>query len=216
MTMGAGIMKRIRRLSGVFAALLVLLLLAGCGGNAGCAAVAETQGQAQTEASAELKEITEAAEPEETSTEAEEKSEAPEPEKTPEATETTAETPVIDENGTYTSKDEVALYIHTYGKLPSNYIAKDEAEELGWKKKQGEAGQLQNVAPGKSIGGSRFGNYEGQLPDKKGRKYFECDINYVSGNRGAERIIYSNDGLIFYTGDHYETFEQLYPKEEEP
>lgn len=200
-------MKRIRRLSGVFAALLVLLMLAGCGGNAGSAVVAETQGQ--TEVSAETKETTAEAEPEE-------KSEAPEPEETPEATETTAETPVIDEDGTYTSKDEVALYIHTYGKLPSNYITKDEAEELGWKKKQGKAGQLQNVAPGKSIGGSRFGNYEGQLPDKKGRKYYECDINYVSGNRGAERIIYSNDGLIFYTGDHYETFEQLYPKEEEP
>ncbi len=202
-------MKRIRRLSGVFAALLVLLMLAGCGGNAGSAAVAETQGQTQTETAAEQKETTAASEPEK-------KSEASEPEETPEATETTEETPVIDEDGTYTSKDEVALYIHTYGKLPSNYITKDEAEELGWKKKQGEAGQLQNVAPGKSIGGSRFGNYEGQLPDKKGRKYYECDINYVSGNRGAERIIYSNDGLIFYTGDHYETFEQLYPKEEEP
>ena len=116
----------------------------------------------------------------------------------------------VEEDGHYTSKEEVALYIHTYGKLPSNYITKNEAEELGWKKKDGEAGQLHVVAPGMSIGGSKYGNYEGLLPDADGRKYYECDINYVKGNRGAERIVYSNDGLIFYTGDHYETFEQLY------
>lgn len=130
-------------------------------------------------------------------------------------TETSAEESeagIIDEDGHYTSKEEVALYLHTYGKLPSNYITKKEAEALGWKKKQGEAGQLHVVAPGMSIGGSSFGNYEGLLPEKKGRKYYECDINYVKGNRGAERIVYSNDGWIFYTGDHYESFEQLYPE----
>lgn len=122
--------------------------------------------------------------------------------------------PEIDEQGTYTSKEEVALYLHTYGKLPSNFITKKEAEDLGWKKKQGHAGDLDAVAPGKSIGGSRFGNYEGQLPEKKGRKYYECDINYQGGSRGAERIVYSGDGLIFYTGDHYKTFEQLYPEDD--
>lgn len=125
----------------------------------------------------------------------------------------TQEAPAIEEDGTYTSKDEVALYLHTYGKLPSNYITKKEAEDLGWKKKSGKAGQLDVVAPGKSIGGSHFGNYEDQLPEKKGRKYFECDIDYEGGNRGAKRIIYSNDGLIYYTGDHYKTFEQLYSGE---
>lgn len=122
--------------------------------------------------------------------------------------------PEIDEQGTYTSKEEVALYLHTYGKLPSNFITKKEAKDLGWKKKQGHAGDLDVVAPGKSIGGSRFGNYEGQLPEKKGRKYYECDINYQGGSRGAERIVYSGDGLVFYTGDHYKTFEQLYPEDD--
>ena len=128
-----------------------------------------------------------------------------------EVIETEDEAAVIDEDGHYTSKEEVALYLYTYGKLPSNFITKKEAENLGWKKKDGEAGQLHVVAPGMSIGGSSFGNYEGLLPEKKGRKYFECDINYIKGNRGAERLVYSNDGLIFYTGDHYESFEQLYP-----
>lgn len=121
----------------------------------------------------------------------------------------------VREDGTYISKEEVALYLHTYGRLPDNYITKKEAEELGWKKKYGREGDLDVAAPGKSIGGSHFGNYEKQLPEKKGRKYFECDINYEGGSRGAERIIYSNDGLIFYTGDHYESFEQLYPEEEQ-
>lgn len=128
-----------------------------------------------------------------------------------EKTETEEESLAIDEDGHYTSKEEVALYLHTYGKLPSNFITKKEAEGLGWKKKDGEAGQLHVVAPGMSIGGSSFGNREGMLPEKKGRKYYECDINYVKGSRGAERLVYSNDGLIFYTGDHYESFEQLYP-----
>lgn len=113
----------------------------------------------------------------------------------------------IEEDGSYTSKEEVALYIHTYGKLPENFITKKEAEDLGWVSKEGN---LWEVAPGMSIGGSRFGNYEGQLPDEKGRKWFECDINFDGTYRGAERIVYSNDGLIYYTGDHYETFEQLY------
>lgn len=114
---------------------------------------------------------------------------------------------VVEETGLYTGKDEVALYIHTYGHLPDNYITKREAENLGWNSKEGN---LWQVAPGMSIGGSRFGNYEGALPDKEGRQYYECDIDYDGGYRGAKRIIYSDDGLIFYTEDHYKTFEQLY------
>ena len=117
------------------------------------------------------------------------------------------ETSPIDEDGSYTGKEEVALYIHTYGHLPSNFITKDEAELLGWESSEGN---LDEVAPGKSIGGDRFGNYEELLPDENGRKYYECDINYDGGYRGSERIIYSNDGLIYYTNDHYETFEMLY------
>ncbi len=120
-----------------------------------------------------------------------------------------AETPAaqIAEDGSYTTKDEVALYIHTYGHLPSNFITKKEAEALGWDSKKGN---LWDVAPGKSIGGDYFGNYEGKLPEEKGLQYHECDINYGGGHRGAERIIYSNRGQIYYTGDHYQTFTLLY------
>lgn len=113
----------------------------------------------------------------------------------------------VEENGNYTSKEEVALYIHTYGKLPVNYITKKQAQELGW---DPEKGNLSDILPGMSIGGNVFGNYEGALPRAGGRRYFECDIDYEGGYRGAKRIVYSNDGLVFYTVDHYNTFEQIY------
>lgn len=120
------------------------------------------------------------------------------------APETTA---AIDEYGSYYSKDEVALYIHTYGCLPDNFITKDEARDLGW-----DGGSVEVYAPGMAIGGDRFGNYEGLLPED--RDYTECDIDtYGKSSRGAKRIVFSEDGLIYYTDDHYESFELLYGEE---
>lgn len=113
----------------------------------------------------------------------------------------------LDENGRYTTPEDVALYIHTYGKLPCNFITKNEAKKLGWVSNQGN---LWDVTDQMSIGGDRFGNYEGLLPDAPGRKWTECDVNYEGGFRGSERILFSNDGLIYYTDDHYESFTQLY------
>lgn len=122
-------------------------------------------------------------------------------------TETSAEKLSVEKDGSYTTPEDVAEYIHTFGTLPNNFITKSEAKELGWDNKKGN---LWDVAEGKSIGGDRFGNYEGLLPEKKGRKYTECDVNYSGGYRGSERVIFSNDGLIYYTDDHYQTFTQLY------
>ena len=123
--------------------------------------------------------------------------------------ESSTESAVIDENGSYTSKDDVALYIHVYGHLPSNFITKKEAEKLGW-----SGGSLEPYAPGKCIGGDRFGNYEGLLPRKTGRSYTECDIDTLGQkSRGAKRIVFSNDGLIYYTDDHYASFTLLYVEE---
>ena len=115
---------------------------------------------------------------------------------------------VIDEDGSYDQKDDVALYIYTYNKLPGNYITKKEAQKLGW-----EGGSLESYAPGKCIGGDRFGNYEGLLPEEEGRTYKECDIDTIGKKRGAKRIVFSNDGLIYYTDDHYESFDLLYGEE---
>ena len=117
----------------------------------------------------------------------------------------------VTEDGWYTSKEEVALYIHTYGRLPGNFISKTKARKAGWVAKEGN---LDEVCPGMSIGGSVYYNegWDGEepLPEAKGRTWTECDINYHGGYRGAERLVFSNDGLIFYTDDHYQTFEQLY------
>lgn len=112
----------------------------------------------------------------------------------------------LDEDGVYTSKEDVALYIHLYGCLPSNFITKSEARKAGW-----EGGSLEPYFPGMCIGGDHFGNREGLLPDAPGRSWTECDINTLGAeSRGAERIVFSNDGLIYFTGDHYESFQLLY------
>jgi guanyl-specific ribonuclease Sa len=106
----------------------------------------------------------------------------------------------------YNSKEDVSLYIHLYGTLPTNYITKQQAQELGW---IASKGNLWEVTDRKIIGGNRFGNREKLLPEKSGRQYYECDVNYNGGFRGAERLVYSNDGLIFYTSDHYATFKEI-------
>ena len=116
----------------------------------------------------------------------------------------------IEEDGYYTGKEEVALYLHTYGKLPQNFITKKEASALGW---QSNKANLWDVTDRKSIGGDKFGNREGRLPKAGNRQYYECDIDYDGEYRGAKRIVYSDDGLIYYTDDHYDSFTLLYGDE---
>ena len=117
-------------------------------------------------------------------------------------------TPIY-ESGWYYSAEDVSLYLYTYGKLPENFITKDEARALGW-----EGGSVEAYAPGHAIGGDTFGNREGLLPRVAGRIYYECDIDTDGQNsRGAKRIVFSNDGLIYYTEDHYESFTLLYGEE---
>lgn len=109
-----------------------------------------------------------------------------------------------------TDPQQIVNYLAIYGELPENFITKSEAKALGWDSRYNYVG---DVAPGKSIGGDRFGNYEGLLPDKKGRKWYECDANYRGRKRGAERVLFSSDGLYYYTDDHYQTFTQMFPED---
>lgn len=128
---------------------------------------------------------------------------------TPKPTATPTPEPTIDEDGWYYSKEEVAMYLYTYGKLPENFITKSEAQNLGW-----TGGTVENYKEGAAIGGDKFGNREGLLPKKSGRQYYECDIDTKGkGSRGAKRIVFSNDGLIYYTDNHYESFTLLYGDE---
>ena len=195
-----------RRITALLLALLLALSLTACGNPAQTMDTIEKAAQTVQQI-AEVLNDTE----EDTESAALPASEAQEPaeEASEEPAEAAAETPAIDEDGVYTTKDDVALYLHTYGHLPSNFITKKEAEKLGW-----SGGSLEPYAPGKCIGGSHFGNYEGILPEKDGRSYTECDIDTLGADkRGAKRIVFSNDGLIYYTEDHYETFELLYGEE---
>ncbi len=132
--------------------------------------------------------------------------EDPSPEEEP-VIEVLESTDQIDYDGVYTTKEDVGLYLYTYGELPSNFMTKKEARALGW-----QGGSLEEYAPGFCIGGDYFGNNEGILPEGS---YHECDIDtlYSKKGRGAKRIVYSDDGRIYYTEDHYETFELLYGKE---
>lgn len=167
----------------------------------------------ETSESSESKETESVESTTEETTEATESTETTVEETVAETTESTevTETTValLDKDGTYSSKDDVALYIYQYGELPSNFITKTEAKKLGW-----TGGSVENYAPGMAIGGDYFGNYEGLLPEKDGRVYTECDIDTIGkSSRGSKRIIFSNDGLIYYTSDHYESFTLLYGEE---
>ena len=118
----------------------------------------------------------------------------------------------LDENGEYNSKEDVAAYIYKYEHLPDNYITKQEAQNLGW-----IGGSVSDVAPGKSIGGDRFYTKNIDRDDialADGRYYLECDVDTDDkSDRGTERLIFSNDGLVYYTDDHYQTFELTYGEE---
>ena len=113
-----------------------------------------------------------------------------------------------DGSAAITAPQAIADYIFEHGELPDNFITKKEAQELGWDSSKND---VSDVAPGKSIGGDRFGNYEGLLPDAKGRTWYEADCYYTKGKRNAHRILFSNDGLVYYTDDHYESFTQMFP-----
>lgn len=187
-------MKHLKKLSSICLALMLVLTLAACG---------STEAPRQDPVgSAETGETVQREEPErnDTGETGTEEAEAGEPQ---------IDEPQLAEDGAYTTKEDVALYIHLYGHLPDNFITKKEAEKLGW-----PGGSLEPYAPGMCIGGSRFGNYEGLLPEAEGRTYTECDIDTLGASkRGAKRIVFSNDGLIYYTEDHYESFELLYGEE---
>jgi len=137
------------------------------------------------------------------------------PAATPEATEApasaqtpapAAETPAsLDPDGRYYDVESVVLYLAQYGALPGNFITKKQAQDLGW-----TGGSVEKFREGAAIGGDRFGNREGLLPAAPGRSYTECDIDTLGASgRGAKRLVFSSDGLYFYTEDHYEHFDEL-------
>ncbi len=196
----------LKRLSALLLALVWALMLSACGGTDG---FVFTEGTASIPGASALEESAPVEEP---GSPAETEQAESEPSET-QASETQSSEgrgAAVTEDGWYSSKEDVALYIHLYGHLPDNYVTKREAQDKGW-----SGGSVERyTGAGTAIGGSRFGNYEGLLPEKEGRSYTECDIDTVgTSSRGAKRIVFSNDGLIYYTGDHYASFELLYGEE---
>lgn len=121
----------------------------------------------------------------------------------------TSSPPAPEENGTYTERDDVALYLWTYKHLPKNFLTKNDARDRGW-----EGGNLHLVVPGCRIGGDYFGNYQRKLP---AGEYRECDIvSDGEEERGPCRLVFTADcSRIYYTDDHYESFTLLYGEERE-
>ncbi|MCH5187105.1 MAG: ribonuclease [Oscillospiraceae bacterium] len=189
-----------RRISIVLLTVILLFSLASCAVNVGESGVLPPS---------ESQKLTSAAEPQAgtppTETEIQ-------PEKTPEmaSVEPTADTSLLIEGENYYDLTNVVLYLELYGELPPNFITKTEARKLGW-----SGGSVENYIEGGAIGGDFFGNYEGLLPKANGRSYNECDIDTDNSNgRGSKRLVFSNDGLYFYTSDHYESFSQVYVTED--
>ncbi|MBQ2920057.1 MAG: ribonuclease [Oscillospiraceae bacterium] len=188
----------------ILALLLALVLTLGLFA-CGAAPLEETNpSESWAETTAPAQELPEATEPEETLPLETDPVETEPIETEPQETEA-----LLDPDGWYYSAEDVALYLVTYGELPSNFITKNEARDLGW-----EGGSVQRYLEGAAIGGDKFGNREGILPKADGRQYYECDIDTDgASSRGAKRIVFSNDGLIYYTEDHYESFILLYGEE---
>lgn len=189
-------MKKTRRLTIWIAALAVIMALSslciGCG-SSGQSGQDQTQSQAQTTAQTTEQSRSQTAEKGQTT----EKGGGTSAEKEKNGGK-------LDPDGTYDSKDQVAEYLHEYGHLPKNYMTKKEARELGW-----QGGSLEQYAPGMCIGGDYYGNYEALLPNDD---YHECDIDTLGKkSRGPKRLVFSDDE-IYYTGDHYSSFELLYDK----
>ncbi|MBR4283798.1 MAG: ribonuclease [Anaerotignum sp.] len=109
-------------------------------------------------------------------------------------------------DGTKDGAGGADVWLKVVGKLPPNYISYSDAKKLGWNRKKGN---LNQVAPGRMLTRGRCWNDDGHLPESPGRIWYEADINYKWGYRGNDRILYSNDGLIFVTYNHYKTFIEI-------
>lgn len=98
------------------------------------------------------------------------------------------------------------VYLAQYGRLPEYYVDKQTAQNAGWRPAKKK---LSSVLPGKMMGGGVFANKAGKLPSAAGRVWYEADINYYGGKRNRQRLLYSSDGLLFVTYDHYHTFYEI-------
>jgi len=190
-------MKKYLRL--LIASLAILFAFSGCGNIASNGAESTSKIAISSAAPAEISQSTSQASPQSSSQSSSQKPQSSSLASSPVSTQKSAP----DEHGTYDSAQDVADYLLYYHKLPENYMTKKEARKQGW-----ESGPLHKVIPGKCIGGDVYSNFEGNLP--KNSSYHECDIDTLNAkSRGSKRLVWSDDFKIYYTKDHYETFELI-------
>ena len=108
-------------------------------------------------------------------------------------------------NATKNEKDGADYWLKHFGELPEYYVTKEELIKYGWS----DGKKPSKFAPGKMYSKGVYENSDGHLPDAPGRIWYEADINYYEGRRNRHRVLWSNDGLIFVTYDHYETFYEI-------
>lgn len=194
--------KRIKGRLYLILALCMALLLTGCGSGYADGNIQPSFRETETGTEERITQDSAGTETEESSAETQTDTDTVEPAGTEENT-VTADLPI--EGNYYYDLENVVLYLYLYDELPPNYITKNEAEALGW-----SGGSVERYQDGAAIGGDRFGNREELLPAANGRKYTECDIDTLgASSRGAKRLVFSNDGLYFYTDDHYESFDEV-------
>jgi len=190
-------MKKYLRL--LIASLAILFAFSGCGNIASNGAESTSKITISSAAPAEISQSTSQASSQSSSQSSSQKPQTSSQASSPVSTQKSAP----DEHGTYDSAQDVADYLLYYHKLPENYMTKKEARKQGW-----ESGPLHKVVPGKCIGGDVYSNFEGNLP--KNTTYKECDIDTLNAkSRGSKRLVWSADFKIYYTKDHYETFELI-------
>jgi guanyl-specific ribonuclease Sa len=102
------------------------------------------------------------------------------------------------------TKAEVVIeFVKVNHQLPDFYLTKNKAKKLGWIPSKAN---LCEVLPGRAIGGDHFSNREKQLPE--GEQYFEADVNFSCGSRNADRIIFTKNGDVYLSTDHYKSFQK--------
>ena len=106
---------------------------------------------------------------------------------------------------TINSIDGADWWIANIGELPKYYASYEYALSKGWRPRKWPS----NFIPNQMITRGQYFNDDGHLPSAPGRVWFEADINYKLGKRNSQRVLWSNDGLIFVTYDHYETFYEI-------
>ncbi len=111
----------------------------------------------------------------------------------------------VQSNEVINTFEGVADYIVKYGRLPDNFITKAEAAKLGGTRKR----QSRRSSAWKKHR-RRYLSKQRKAASRCGRTRMERSRHQLYiGIPGSDRIVYSNDRLVYKTTDHYKTFTRM-------